>query len=587
MHTEIFYHLQQVVWPTPDNLEKYSLYLMPCEASFSLTEGAVKLFEGQTLDLCTYYNTFSHRKWLDVAGVKHVGLEIEGTGNVKLKILAWSPTGAATLHHECDLALSQEGTQTDFIDVSSIHGYSLSIEISAISGEASINSIKWGTNQAPRRDVRLKVVVTTFNRIDAIKKTIEKFSKKIFPYVGTNTELMIINNGEDFIAPPHPNITILKNKNLGGAGGFTRGLMETIDENRWTHCLFMDDDASCEAESIYRVIKLLNHALDPRTAISGSMFLSDRPTIQYEKGAVFSKTNPNEPLWQALGSGRDLADRAAVVSNDTPDIANYGAWWFFCFPIPQVRSLAFPFFVRGDDVDFSLSNDFSISTMNGVACWSENFGYKLTPTTEYLTWRSWPALAFLHSDERVIRKALKEAIIASIKMGLRFDYGGMLAAQQGVRHCLLGPSYFGSNPTPVPFLKDIRALDTSTKAPSAAVANSLPVPFRRFSRLRTLASIVTLGGHLLPDFMLRPEPRHTRIAWECGVSGMFRAKTSIFGEGCALKMNKMQRKIFLSGLLSAIRLYIYCVVKQRAVHQEYQRDAMKYKNPSYWLSVLK
>ena len=37
----------------------------------------------------------------------------------------------------------------------------------------------------------------------------------------------------------------------------------------------------------------------------------------------------------------------------------YGGWWYFAFPVDQVKHQPFPFFVRGDDVSFSLVHDFN------------------------------------------------------------------------------------------------------------------------------------------------------------------------------------------------------------------------------------
>ena len=51
-----------------------------------------------------------------------------------------------------------------------------------------------------------------------------------------------------------------ENKNAGGAGGFTRTIIETKkqeEENGLTHILLMDDDVVMQPESIYRTYKIL------------------------------------------------------------------------------------------------------------------------------------------------------------------------------------------------------------------------------------------------------------------------------------------------------------------------------------------
>ncbi len=66
----------------------------------------------------------------------------------------------------------------------------------------------------------------------------------------------------------------------------------------------------------------------------------------------------------------------------------YGGWWFFAFPIKQVTRYPFPFFVRGDDINFSLANDFHITTLNGVVSFAEDFSDKESPMTLYLDLRN-------------------------------------------------------------------------------------------------------------------------------------------------------------------------------------------------------
>ena len=69
---------------------------------------------------------------------------------------------------------------------------------------------------------------------------------------GNRITLYVVNNGEDFSIPSFENIVYLKSENLGGAGGFSRGLIEVKTRGREQFCLFMDDDASCEIESLKR-----------------------------------------------------------------------------------------------------------------------------------------------------------------------------------------------------------------------------------------------------------------------------------------------------------------------------------------------
>ena len=53
-------------------------------------------------------------------------------------------------------------------------------------------------------------------------------------------------------------VTVIPNKNAGGAGGLCRGLMEANDRG-FTHCLFMDDDVEIFPESFFRTRVLTDY----------------------------------------------------------------------------------------------------------------------------------------------------------------------------------------------------------------------------------------------------------------------------------------------------------------------------------------
>lgn len=103
-------------------------------------------------------------------------------------------------------------------------------------------------------ELRLAIVITTFNREQAVLSMLQRIHEKLLSdkTFGNRITLYVVNNGEDFSIPSFENIVYLKSENLGGAGGFSRGLIEVKTRGREQFCLFMDDDASCEIESLKR-----------------------------------------------------------------------------------------------------------------------------------------------------------------------------------------------------------------------------------------------------------------------------------------------------------------------------------------------
>lgn len=62
----------------------------------------------------------------------------------------------------------------------------------------------------------------------------------------------VVDNSKNITNEEASGVNIIPNENTGGSGGFMRGLLHYENDTNATHVLFMDDDASCETESITR-----------------------------------------------------------------------------------------------------------------------------------------------------------------------------------------------------------------------------------------------------------------------------------------------------------------------------------------------
>ena len=80
-------------------------------------------------------------------------------------------------------------------------------------------------------------------------------------------------------------ISRLYEYNVGGAGGFTRGMIEALElPKKPTHVLLMDDDVMVMPESLFRTYYLLRLLKDEykKCFLSGAMFDYDIRQKQYE-----------------------------------------------------------------------------------------------------------------------------------------------------------------------------------------------------------------------------------------------------------------------------------------------------------------
>jgi hypothetical protein len=260
----------------------------------------------------------------------------------------------------------------------------------------------------------------------------------------------------------------------------------------------MDDDAACHSESLRRTAAFLRLARNPATALAGAMMTTHRPWEMWENGARFDRICHPQSQGADLRLLRDVLEVAKTSAQPNPPNF-YGGWWFFAFPLSQARSYPFPFFVRGDDISFSLANDFSICALNGVVSWQPSFGAKESPLTHYLDLRShlhhhltWPRLDI--GRLATVRIALWFVLRALAKM----HYESAAALLWAWQDMMRGPDHFSTDPGLVARRADIAALTRQEKwaaadnpAPTPTPAKPLPLPLAWLMK-------ITLNGHLLP-----------------------------------------------------------------------------------------
>ena len=367
----------------------------------------------------------------------------------------------------------------------------------------------WLTRDPPLREVRLGLVITTFRREAAVKAAVSRLTRDldVQPHLRDRISLAVVDNGRTLKPGDLPGAELIPSPNLGGTGGFTRGMLHFRDRGDCTHCLFMDDDASCEPGAIYRSMSFADHALDPAAAISGAMLYEGIRHLQWENGAWF------DGGCHSLHRDLDLRSPAALYANEQEtDLRIYGAWWYFLFPLDHALNLPFPFFVRGDDIDFSYANGFRILTLNGVSSWQQDFRSKDSALVAYLVIRSHLVhhltVTFLSSSYGALFRILKRSFL---RHNNSYYYGSAACVCLALEHVLRGPEFWQENMVPEGILGEIARISAREKMVPWDPQDHKPAALqecRGYARgfwgriLRRL----TFNGHLLPPVLLRGTP---------------------------------------------------------------------------------
>lgn len=581
---------QQVLYsflsPTYELCCEEPLYYHFCgeQAYHSFTDGNVYLAKDTSVDLLTYFNSFSAVKWKRYTNVGKMSAYVDFTGKAVADLVHLTEKGSVIL---ASWSLQTEKRTTLLLPLgeyptNGIMGLRIYGE-----GPCVLYGGGYLTDAPDTQAVRLGIGITTYRREGAVKAAVARLGKAIaaHPLYHDTIDITVVDNGQTLTPGDVPTANLIPNRNLGGTGGFMRSLIHYQDAGGYTHCLFMDDDASCEAGSIFRSIAFMRHATDRKIAMCGAMLYESIQFLQWENGAWFDSG------CHSVNRDFDLRDSKKLLSNESESQKKiYGAWWFFFFPISEVKKYPFPFFVRGDDIDFSYINDFLIITMNGISCWQRDFKSKENPTAVYFFMRSHIVhhltLSKLRCSYWAILKILRHHFFAYNNSYL-YDSAGCV--NLAIRHVLKGPTFWEENIIPVNVMKQIQELSSCEKDVPYSEREAQQVIFAdknlKTAKFPILIRKVSLYGHLLPKFMIRSKPlymikkemmpnpnrmymRHGIVVFDCQEN-----------KAVMLKRSPLH---FFSNLGKFIGLNITLFFKFKNLRSQYMSAIKRYREQNFW-----
>jgi hypothetical protein len=82
-----------------------------------------------------------------------------------------------------------------------------------------------------------------------------------------------------------------------------------------------------------------------------------------------------------------------LLKNESLAVFNqsqYAAWWYCAIPLEpdMLTDLPLPFFVNGDDIEYSMRRAAGLLRLNGIGVWHEPFELKASAVRRYLTVRN-------------------------------------------------------------------------------------------------------------------------------------------------------------------------------------------------------
>ena len=380
------YKIQSIIFPTESKHQQCSNLFYRRDGGFlNRDEKSLYLSEAQNVDFATYLNGCSYRKWKKYTKAGNAVLYLDIKGDFLLNPVGYSKN-IITIERTEYASIEYRIEERKIIrfafpeNTDQILGFEVHTR-----GECTIYGGYYAVVCQPEdiNPVVLSLATTTCRKEAFIKKNVELLKGEILDAdeedIRNNIYIHVVDNGrtltEKDIFGEH--VFFLLNNNTGGAGGFSRGMIESIHQTpKATHVLLMDDDVLMLPESIVRTYKLLTLMKEEYADhfISGAMLYYEEPNRQHEDiGTITS-----DCLFCSLKPkfNHDFLNDNLDNENDFIKQKNeYAGWWYCCIPVNVIEKngLALPIFIRCDDMEYSLRCKANIITMNGICVWHMGF----------------------------------------------------------------------------------------------------------------------------------------------------------------------------------------------------------------------
>ena len=381
--------LQRTLFSGPRKWVNDDLYSRMVRGTVRRTRTEVHLEPGAIVDTNTYFGRFEAsywQRWTSVSDLT-VRVAVESAGQVDVLVRA-SDIGSHVrtvdmVHHQGDGMAVLDVPVDAFTD-----GGAMWLELRAVDAPATVSEVQWSTTTTrPAR--RATVAICTFNRADDCAATVDSLASD--PLVAdliddlyvTDQGTDLVETREDFRRAAEEfgdRLHYLRQPNLGGAGGFSRGLFEATAPGAPgpVDVLLMDDDVRVEPETVLRLFAFAAVTREPMLVGAQMLYLFNPDYL-----LVSAERTQLEELRGGLDADElALRDESVVEHRQERRIdAEYNAWWSCLVPGEAVErvGLPMPYFFQWDDIEFGLrcrQSGMPTCTLQGAAVWHADFYWK-------------------------------------------------------------------------------------------------------------------------------------------------------------------------------------------------------------------
>ncbi|MEN3270930.1 MAG: galactofuranosylgalactofuranosylrhamnosyl-N-acetylglucosaminyl-diphospho-decaprenol [Pseudonocardia sp.] len=442
----------------PSALVPEDLYSIVEKGSASRERAQVALEPNTRVNTNTYFGRFHAtywQRWTDVGEIE-VDAVVTGTGRVRLIASdtnkVWRIIEAQDVRDAEGSRIRLTGPVDRFVD-----GGGMWLELTTETGHLTVADVRWAVSDA-RPGPRTDVVICTYNRVDDCLNTLQAMvaDPEALSCIGT---VQVVDQGSDPLesrprfaevaAGLGERLRYVRQPNLGGAGGFTRGLFDATAGEPDDHAdvLLMDDDVLLDPEILIRLTGFAASTRHPMI-VGGQMLNLLHPahlhiSAEYADPELLQVGMPVPgALKEAYLIGLD--ERQLPINQERRVDTEYNGWWSCLIPAAIVRAIGYPLplFFQWDDIEYGYrarAHGFPTVALPGAGVWHADFGWKdWDEWHRYFNMRNGLITAALHTGFSVRRIAGRLGQLLSQYL-ISMQYGLSATLLQAMEDFLEGP----------------------------------------------------------------------------------------------------------------------------------------------------
>lgn len=457
--------VMRVVFPEVADIDALPLYIDGGKRGDQLkhrpeciqSRRSVTLKAEEWMSFGSYFNAFPAGYWAEWTAVRTVLLTVKTKGIGSVIVYRSNATGVISQEEARQVEGSQELTfelpLTKFGD-----GGRYWFDLVAGSSELTLVEAAWSVPESDRRSSGTpSIAITTMNR--------PEFCTDVLTTLGQDPmmkelidRVYVVDQGTKKVSD-HKNysaaaellgdqLQVIEQANIGGSGGFSRGMYETATAGVSEYTLLLDDDILVDTESISRAVTFANFT-KKETIVGGHMLhLSNRSVLLSFGEAI-------DPFyWGFSNANRDQLPNHNFADQNYRDCnwmhqrvdVGYNAWWMCLIPVSTIKKigLSMPYFIKWDDAEYCLrarAHNVRTVSLPGAAVWHMDWTEKddMVGWQAYYHARNRLISALLHSPFSPPLRLLRVSYALEVKHNVSMQYYTAEARLMALRDLLEGP----------------------------------------------------------------------------------------------------------------------------------------------------